>query len=343
MRLARGISTFVLATALSLPLVACGSSGDDDGDDDDDVGACYDDPGACVDPTGSDTQYVADTITMPTSATQAQQLGIDLDGDPQGRPDNALGQILSTLASQGDINLQESINEQVDDGGLILLFNLKATGLTTAVDAGGWIYLGDNPSPEPCTTADPPVCGQHLSGQGTFDVAASSPTDAVLHGDIIGSKLTGGPGKVTLELALGDIDPITVNMIGARMEVNVATTALTSGKIGGAVTQAELDNNVLPAIVTVMDESISEDCLGAAPTCCTEGSTGETLIDLFDEDDDCAVSLEELRTNDLISSLLSPDVDLLDENGDFNPRVDEVKDSLSLGIGFSAVGASFTP
>jgi hypothetical protein len=345
MRLAKLFSSFVLASALSLSAIACGSSGDDD---DDDFGPCYDDPAACVDDVGVDYQYVADTITMPTSATQAQQLGLDLDGDPQGRPDNALGQILSTLASQGDVDLQESIDEQVLEGGLLLLFTLKATGLTTAADAGGWVLLGDNPTPEPCTDPlDILTCGQHLDGNGTFTLAAGSPTDAVLHGNIIASKFTGGPGKITLELSLGDVAGITVNLIGARMEVSVSETGLTSGKIGGAITDDELNNSVLPAIVTVMDESIGEDCLGSPPTCCVEGSTGETLIDLFDDCSDgstscdCAVDLEELRTNDLISSLLAPDVDLLDADGSFNPRKDEVKDALSLGIGFTATTASF--
>lgn len=345
MRLAKRVTSVVFALTLPLSLVACGGGGDDD-DDDDVAGPCYDNPTdpACVNPDGADTQYVADSITMPTSATQAQQLGLDLDGDPQGRPDNALGQILSTLASQGDINLQESVDGQIADGGIILLMNLRATGLTTAPAAGAWVFLGDNPSPEPCTNPDDlATCGQHLGGTGTFDIASTSPTDAVLAGSIVGGKFTGGPGKITLELSLGDVaPPITMNLIGARMEVNATETTLMSGKIGGAVTQTELDNNVLPAIVTVMEETLADDCTGTAPPCCMEGSTGETLVDLFDENEDCAITLEELRTNDLISSLLSPDVDLLDENGNFNPRQDEVKDALSLGIGFTGVHGTFT-
>jgi len=347
MRLAKLFPSLVLASALPLSLVACGSSGDDD----DDIvgGECYNNPAACVDDTGTDYKYVADSLTMPTSATQAQQLGLDLDGDPQGRPDNALGQILSTLASQGDVDLQTSVDEQVLDGGLILLMNLRTTGFSTAPDAGAWILLGDNPSPEPCTDPlDILTCGKHLDGNGSFDVAADSPRDAVLNGDIVAGTLKGGPGKVTLELSLGDVAGITVNLIGARVEVGVSETGLTSGKIGGAVTEEELNNSVLPAIVDVMAESIGDDCMGTPPNCCTEGSTGETLVDLFDNCDadstscDCAVDLNELKTNDLISSLLAPDVDLLDENGNFNPRKDEVKDALSLGIGFTAVGATCT-
>lgn len=351
MRLANRVPRIVFAITMSLSLVACSSSGDDD---DDDI-ECYDDPAACVAP-GADTQLVADGIIMPTSATQAQQLGIDLDGDPQGRPDNALGQILSTLASQGDLDLQMSVDESVASGSLILLLNLRATGLTTAPDIGTWVYLGENPDPAACM--DPDVietCGQHLAGGASFDISAASPTDAVLHGNIIGGKLVAGPGKITLELSLGGAAAITINMIGARIEATVdpETGALTDGKIGGAITEQELDDNVLPALVTVMQENVGDDCTGSPPDCCIEGSTGETLIDLFDDcsDDsstcDCAITLDELRNNDLISSLLSPDVDLLDdEDGSFNPREhgsDGVKDALSLGIGFSSISAIFTP
>lgn len=373
MRLAKRAPRIVFAMTMSLSLVAC--DGGDGGGDDDDCGD-YEDPSTCVDPTGIDTQYVADSIIMPTSPNEAQQLGLDLDGDEQGRPDNALGQILSVLASQGDLDLQASIDEQVADGGLLLLFNLRATGLTTASGVGSWVFLGDNPSPEPCTDPDNiATCGQHLDGNGSFDIAAESPRDAVLAGNLIVGMFKGGPGKITLELSLGDVDPISLSMIGARMEVKVNETdhTLLDGKLGGAITQDELDNNVLPAIVSVMEDSIGPDCMGSPsdcdcsaesclqadgtpadcttsqPDCCVEGSTGETIIDLFDNcsDDsttcDCAVTLQELRENDLISSLLSPDVDLLDADGNFNPRTDGVKDALSLGIGFSAVEANFDP
>ncbi len=43
-----------------------------------------------------------------------------------------------------------------------------------------------------------------------------------------------------------------------------------------------------------------------------------------------------------MGSLLSPDVDRLDETGAFKPRRDGIKDSLSIGLGFTAVPASFS-
>ena len=39
---------------------------------------------------------------------------------------------------------------------------------------------------------------------------------------------------------------------------------------------------------------------------------------------------------------ISSDLDLLDASGKFNPRQDGVKDSLSVGLGFTCVPATFT-
>jgi hypothetical protein len=76
---------------------------------------------------------------------------------------------------------------------------------------------------------------------------------------------------------------------------------------------------------------------------CTAGSAGEFILNLFDTDDDCSVSVEELQNSDLVASILNPDLDLLDEAGNYNPGVDGIADSLSLGLGFSATTAVFTP
>ncbi len=60
-----------------------------------------------------------------------------------------------------------------------------------------------------------------------------------------------------------------------------------------------------------------------------------------DTDTDGTITADELRTNALIMSLLSPDVDLFGSMGNDDPRVDGVNDSLSFGVGFTAVGAVF--
>lgn len=344
MRLVKRLPMLVLVTAMSASLIACGGGGDDDDDD----------GGGVVDPTGTNTQYVMSEVLLPTTAAQANQFGLNLDGDEQGRPDNALGQILSTLANQsGDVDLQGAIDEQVADGSIIILANVKATALTMASGVGVWIFLGANPTPAACTDMNDMVCRKHLDGTGSFDLDGASPTDALLVGQIVGGKLNAGPGTVTIEISLVEGgDNLTLNLIGARIEIgSVSADGLMNGKLAGAVTDADLQNNVLPALNDILGDTISEDCTGTAIDCpgancrpcgCDEGATGRTLLDLFDEDDTCDVTLQELKDNSLISSLLAPDVDLLDADGKFDPRQDGVKDSLSLGLAFTGVKGTFT-
>ena len=345
MRLIKRLPVFVMAAALSMAAVACGGGGDDDDDGN------MQPP---VDPTGTNYQYVVDHINMPTTAAQASMFGLNLDGDEQGRPDNALGQILSTLAGQagGDFDLQGSIDEQVNDGSIILLANVKATSLTTANGVGAWIFLGDTPSTAPCTSDTDTTCRGHLDGSTSFGISPESPgaNDALISGQIVGGQMTGGPGNVTIEISLvsGEDTGIVVDLVGARMKISsVSETALTGGILGGAVTEDALNDDIMPALHGILSDTIGQDCTGTAAPCCEDGSTGQLLIDLFDESDpqDCMVTLEELKSNSLISSLLAPDVDLFDGDpnaGNYSPRTDGVKDSLSLGIGFSAVPATFT-
>jgi hypothetical protein len=341
MRLLKSLPLCILASALALSTAACGGGGDDD-----------DDGGGVVDPNGTNTQFVVDKILMPTTAAQANMFGLNLDGDEQGRPDNALGQILSTLAGQagGSFNLQDAIDEQVNQGDIILLANVQATALTTAAGVGTSIFLGSNPSTAPCLNADDVVCGLHLDGMTTFDIDAASPSqaDSTLVGQIVGGRLTGGPGSVTIELSLVQGgEALVANLVGARVEGAITADDMTGGKLGGAITEQALNDDILPALHMILGTTIAEDCTGTADPCCEDGSTGQLLIDLFDESDpqDCVVTLEELKNNSLISSLLAPDVDLFDGDpsaNKFDPRKDGVKDSLSLGIGFTATGGTFT-
>ena len=61
-----------------------------------------------------------------------------------------------------------------------------------------------------------------------------------------------------------------------------------------------------------------------------DGSTGKTLLGLFDTNMDCTVTVEEISTNSLIVSLLAPDVTI------------DGKMALSLGIKASATKGTFT-
>lgn len=298
-----------------------------------------------VDPNGTDTQFVADTVSLPASSAQAMQLALDLDGDDIA--DNALGQNLSILASQG-VDLQGALDEAVDSGAIIVLNDIQATALDNATGVGTTFYLGENPSPAACTDPnDITTCGQHLNGDASFDVSADSPSDALVIGQLVGGGFeTTVHGDVKLQLSIiAGSPPIELNLIGARTAYQVSAdgTTLSNGRLGGAITEQEARDNLLPVIAGFVMDIVTRDCTGDPGSCCDAGSTGETLLDIFDPDSmDCVVSADEVENNDLVSTILSPDLDLLDENGNFNPNSDDTNDSISVGLGFTAVGATFT-
>jgi hypothetical protein len=378
----RVVKTLLACTALTV--AACGG-----GDGGDDV------PDAAPEPTGMKTKYVSDSIKLPTSPTESQMYGIDLDDDPQNRPDNLLGSILATLASQ-DVDLQAQVDEGVTRGELVLLHEIQADDFITWPTGGWQVFLGSDfgvPSAANCDPAMGPVdnaCPK-FDGTDTFTVDPTGPTDAKMAGIIAGGRFVGGPAKVTLKLAITDTgDPLQLDLIGARIEADVTATGITNAKLGGAITKTDIDTQVIPNVATLVSSTIAEDpgCMMTPPMC---GSSAQTLLDLFDHGvacteettadvcpaeapdcdipagmteglctcataPDCAgnlagdmqVTVAELVTDELISSILAPDVDLLNCGADapqtcdtYAPRQDGVKDSVSMGVGFSGVNASF--
>jgi hypothetical protein len=273
-------------------------------------------------------QYVIDFVGVPTSAVDAQQYGIDLDGDPANRPDNALGQILSTLVGQADAPVQEAMDGAIADGTILHLLDLDTSALEVRLLIG-----------KDCDAVPNPL--DNFSGSELFHVREDDPGNPPLPASLLTNDLTAGPGVVTLQLIILNGPPIRLPLHGARIEGVFAVDGVTGAKLGGAVIEADVDSLVVPALADSLQTTVAADCAGAPPTCCSAGSTGESLVELFDADGDCAITLDEVRTNDLIASLLSPDVDLFDSEGNFNPRVDEIKDSLSLGVGLLAVPARF--
>ncbi|MCA9678520.1 MAG: hypothetical protein H6708_17245 [Kofleriaceae bacterium] len=323
MRLSVRSTISVLATAaLSLGLVACGGGG---GDDDDDV-----------QPTGDHYHYVVDSVTIPLDSTSATALGMDLDGD--GTVDNQLGNILSALIQAGgqSLDLQGSIDTSVLQGDILLLADLQTTDLSAASAVGFSLYLGTNPNPAPCTDPnDITTCGQHLNGDATFDVDPSQPTGARVVGTIAGGTFNGGPGDLGLQIALSAGSPINLRLVNARARVTGITgTDLGNSIVAGAVPDENIQNDVIPAVHTTVSNVIADDCTGSGTDCgCTADSTGLTVLGIFDDDGDCTVTLDEIRMNSLIVTLLRPDVDT-DGDG--------TNDALSVGVGATAIGATYT-
>jgi len=324
------IRPFLFAAALPLTLVACGGDGGT----------------GPVTPEGEHYQQVAKKAYVPKSNTEARDFSIDLgspDGTRDGVKDNQLGMVLSTLASpQFGFDVQGTIDEAVATGSIILLVDFQTSSFESTKAAGLKVMLGDDATatPAPCNVDEMwdettmTGCGHHLTGSGNFTLAAGQPDNDAVTGAIAGGKFTGGPGELTLQIALGTTEALTLNLIGARAEATgISATGITSLILAGALTEEGLNTKVMPAIQQQITPLIAEDCtmLSSPPGCgCASGSTGETILQLFDADPkDCAVSVDEIKGNTLIQSLLAPDV-----------KIDGVN-ALSLGIKVETTTATF--
>jgi len=283
-------------------------------------------------PTGPHFTYVADSVTVPKNNTEARMIGLDLNGDKT--IDNQLGMVLGTLASQG-FKVQETLTLAVDQGSIILLIDFQSPNFTSTNGAGLAVELGAMPMPPACNGSADTTCRHHLDGNGSFTVDPNSPTDAVVDGKIAGGVFSGGDDKtqISLEIALGGTEPIALNLIGARAKATgLAETGLDNVILAGALTKNDLDTKVIPAVQAQIAPLITRDCtmLTSPPDCgCGAGTTGKTVIGLFDTSPkDCMVTVDEIKTNSLIQSLLAPDVTI------------DGQDALSLGIQVHTVKAT---
>lgn len=288
-------------------------------------------------PQGDHHPYVIDSITLPTNDTESQALGLDIDGDLA--VDNGLGTVIALLSSNGN-DPNAAVTQQIDQGEIIHLADLQTRGLDDATDVGLFIWQGANPQPAACIDTFDTECRHHFTGTGSFDVTSEDPGTAMIFGDVSGGHYSGTSGAVFLEVPLlvGDA-PLRLKVIGAHAEVDITDTAMTAGKLGGAVPDTYMQSDVLPQIAATMTTVIERDCSGTSPNCCTADSDGETVVNLFDSDADCDVTLQELYDSSLLDIVLAPDLDLLDEEG--LDGSDGEDDSLSLGLGFTAVRAIY--
>lgn len=312
------------------------------------LAACGNDPLPSVDasirpdaelriPQGDHHPYVIDSIQLPTNSTEEQQLGLDIDGDHE--VDNALGTVISLLGSNGN-DPNAAVTTGIDEGEIIHLANLQTRGLDDAEDVGLFIWDGANPAPPACLDSSDTVCRRHFTGTGSFDVTSDDPGNAMIFGDMASGHYSGSSGVIFLSVPLlvGD-EPLTLKVIGAHAEVDVTDTGMTGGRLGGAVPDSYIQSDVLPQIAETMADVIARDCFGTHPNCCTADTDGQTVTNLFDSDMDCMVTLQELYDSSLLDVVLAPDVDLLDEEG--LDGSDGEDDSVSLGVGFTAVRAIY--
>jgi hypothetical protein len=266
-------------------------------------------------------RYVTDSITLPL---QNGQFAVDLNGD--ATLENRLANIATAFVGQG-LDIQTVQATRVAAGVGLELIELRTSDTALQNDATPQVLAfraTTTPSPD-------------FSGTGAFTVDSAvmpiSLAGSLSSGAFISSPPPNGapPPKLKVRVALFGELPL----IGARISFTTTATGLTQGQINGAIVQADVDGVIVPSVTQHIDAIVKQ------VPCVDECVTAQQL---FDTDDDGTVTEQELESNTLIQTLLAPDVDLLDSAGNYGPSAGNAnKDSLSVGIGFTAVKATFTP
>ena len=288
---------------------------------------------------GDHHQYVTDRIVVPDGDAAVTSLGFDLDADGS-KVDNAFGGALNVLPGVSSF-FQSAIDNSLTHGTVIVLADLQTKSLSDATDVGINLYLGSEPSTLPCQDTSDMVCAHHLDGQTSFLISPTSPIDTLLGGEIHGGRLAAGPGTITLEMDIVSfLPPIRLDLVGAFVEGDVSDGKLVNGKLGGGITQSQILGVLIPGVSAAIDTIIARDCPNGPPSCCTAGTAGAQLVATLDTSGDCAVGPIEITLQ--VAPLFGLDVDLLDDTGNYNPGKDGARDAFSIGLGFSAISASFT-
>ena len=270
--------------------------------------------------TGVEYYFVTNKLLMPITQEQTQAFALNVDGDPQQQPDNKFGEMLTLLTSAvPGLELQLTLDQAVDTGQLVSLHMVKADDALNDTSVSWSIFQGEKNQSAPSFDG---------SDKFTFDSAA--PVNLPIVGSLTNGHFTGGPGAAHIQMLLtGQL--IDVDLIGVHLEADLSAKGCANGKLGGGVTVDEFRGKLLPAIAGGLNQIIKAD-----------NAMASTLLKTFDSDQNGTITIEELENHPLLMIVISPDLDLLDASGKFNPNQDGVKDSYSLGLGFTCVPATFT-
>lgn len=270
--------------------------------------------------TGVQYYFVTNMLLLPTTRSQTQDFALNVDGDPQGNPDNKFGEMLTllTTASPG-LELQSSLDQAIKNGQLVTLHMLKADDPLNDTSVSWSIFLGQKSQSAPI-----------FDGSDQFIVDSATPANSPIIGTLTNGHFSGGPGAAQIRMFLLGV-PVDVNLVGVYLEADVNEKGCTSGVLGGALSVDEFRTRILPAITDGLNLIIKANQDAATP-----------LLLAFDSDRNGTITAQELENNPLLMIAVSPDLDLLDGSGSFNPGQDGKKDSYSVGLGFTCVPATFT-
>ena len=287
---------------------------------------------------------------------QRSDYAIDLNGD--GRVDNQLGNIIGALTGQG-LDVQSGVDMATADGTLVLLMSETSTDATFQTDscATANVQLGQS------------VTNPDFSGSGHFTVD-SGQQGGMFNGPIKVGKFSSAPPSTTktpvsltilLPLVAGAA-PVKLVVQGAHLQfTRDASGKVTGGQLNGGILETDVQMNIIPNVAEILSNKLMNDNPqtstdtqiasifdngGKADPACSAGTCKNPSYGprpgMCAAAKDNVIDTCEVSTAGLIQNVLAPDVQLFDANGKYAPNKDNTtKDSLSLGLAFTAVGATF--
>ncbi len=295
------------------------------------LAACSDDndsPGGVGDHT---FQAVVSSLLL---GTPPGEYATDLDDD--GDEDDALGRIARSLSTASGLDLQGGIDAAIAGGETVFLIEVASHDDSFESDENATVTIS-----RAVQQASP-----NLTGGGTFTVDTATPPFTVT-GEIVNHVFrsdapSGAPQPLDFAIAFGggdDIVEVPIIAVHVTMTIDTGAQRLTAGKLAGAVLADELDTAVMPVLAAQYNAAIAAD-----PT----DSSTLVILNLFDTGgcdggiaDNSVIELCEVQNNSLLDTVFAPDVDVVDASGNVAPKANGPKDSMSLGVGFSAVAATF--
>ena len=305
--------------------------------------------------TGTDNKAATDALKLPGVSGNKTYV-YDFDGD--NRQENQLKNLINTISLSG-LDIQASVNKAVQSGDAIVLMNLKTGDIMKADCASVTMGLAKGPAP----MAPAPK----FDGSDTFQMLPDI-TPVSLFGKIDGGKLSTLASKeqrsdkqteqqIQVNLPLGDGKNLPLALHGAHLEGTVvkdgSVIRIKDGVLHGVLAQKDIDDKIVPLVANLLTDMINKDPMSY---------TAKTIIGLFENQNDavtkkkcmdnakdccksnpttCKILPAEVK-NSAVGGVLSSDVQVFDDNGNWAPVAGGKKyNGMSVGIGFTGVSAKF--
>ena len=270
--------------------------------------------------------HAVNVLDLPNSSAERNAYAIDLNGD--GQADNQFGSILAVLASNFEMDLAADAQVETAAGRIVHLVELRSTDPAFGNDAAAvatW-YLG-------LATASAPL----FDGSDTFrfDPAAEparfvAPLAAA---NFVSANPATTPAPVFLALRIRIGNYFTdLALQGARLKFTATATTLAQGQVNGSISSEDIDAVFVPTLAAAFNDVVQAD---------PQSPRAMQLLQFFDSNPaDGNISAAEVRTQPVMQSILFPDVDIRDAQGNYAPNpANTDEDALSFGFGFTAVAS----